>query len=560
MGNLNDYKLVKQKSIIYSNKLGISPKATETEKARYGFYLLVLECVTGEMDVNDLTNMIIDTEFCNDIFKESNDDLGIDAYNIDEEAHKIQLFNFKYRESFNETNSTKESDMYDSVRFFSMIQNENTVPIKKSIRTKKAIESIIEKLNSTDIYDIELYMVANVNNKFGISPGINAFKECYDLKVKHIVLDDIAAYISDVPKNKNATLIVDKEASLTYENSSYSTTKSFLIRISLAELVRITCDDETIRSNCNCTDYSNLNKVKLEMSLLYENVRGYLGGTEYNKKIVETIDDDPSNFFVYNNGLTIVTNKLESELINGNKKIKISIDGFQVVNGGQTLRSIYEFCHCKFDQEKLANAEVLIRILKADNEGLRNHIAEYTNSQNAISDSDLKSVSTLQRQIEAYLKAKNITYLRKIGDYKTFDNSELMISMTKTAQIIYSYMGYPHIVGNQKKKLFKEYYDDIFNDELALDLVEKIIRLYFRITKLYEDLQQYKVYDQKVFYILYMIKKIEIEEVSDEDINNLINLLENTLKNYEPNNDLSDARKILKTNFKNEIDKALENK
>ena len=146
---------------------------------RYGFYLLVLECVTGEMDVNDLTNMIIDTEFCNDIFKEGNDDLGIDAYNIDEEAHKIQLFNFKYRESFNETNSTKESDMYDSVRFFSMIQNENTAQIKKSIRTKKAIESIIEKLNSNDIYDIELYMVANVNNKFGISPGINAFKECY---------------------------------------------------------------------------------------------------------------------------------------------------------------------------------------------------------------------------------------------------------------------------------------------------------------------------------------------------------------------------------------------
>ena len=46
---------------------------------------------------------------------------------------------------------------------------------------------------------------------------------------------------------------------------------------------------------------------------------------------------------------------------------------------------------------------------------LKNSIAEYTNSQNAINASDLKSVGLLQRQIETFLDGKEISYIRKAG-------------------------------------------------------------------------------------------------------------------------------------------------
>ncbi|MEK9318019.1 AIPR family protein, partial [Escherichia coli] len=66
--------------------------------------------------------------------------------------------------------------------------------------------------------------------------------------------------------------------------------------------------------------------------------------------------------------------------------------------------------------EYLAKSEILVRIFNTtDNEAV-NKIAEFTNSQNSISSVDLKSLSTLQIQIEQLLDEHDIIYSRKNGD------------------------------------------------------------------------------------------------------------------------------------------------
>ena len=515
----------------------------------------MLECITGELDANVLSDMIIDTEFCKEVLKENNDDLGIDAYYIDRDKQIVMLFNFKYRDNFKETSSLHESDALDSVKFFSILESENTSPIKKSIRTKKAIEEINECLNSADDFSTVLYMVANVNGEISKSPSLEAFKKQYSLKIKEVLLDNISSYISDVPLKKKATLYINKGAYLKYGNDSKPSNNSYLVRISLADLVRITCSNRTLRENPSMPDSVVLEKESLDLDLLYENVRGYLGDTDYNKNIVQTINNEPSCFFAYNNGITIVTSDLNFDLVNV-KKDKLTMNGFQIVNGGQTLRSIYSFCNTSFDSKKLLDSEVLLRILKVNNEKMKSHIAEYTNSQNAITYSDLKSVALLQRQLEAYLKQKSINYLRKAGDYKHIEATDYTISMIKTAQIIYSYIGNPHKAGNQRRKLFKNHYSEIFPDDLDLEYVERLIRLYFRITNLYEK-TIYKTYDQKVFYILYILHYIKRKKISDKYIRELIDFLEETIKKYDPKSKLSEARKILKVDFKEKLDESL---
>ena len=103
---------------------------------------------------------------------------------------------------------------------------------------------------------------------------------------------------------------------------------------------------------------------------------------------------------MYNNGITITAKDVNSLSINGNKKFLFTIKDMQVVNGGQTLRSIYQFKNEDFDEEKLADASILVRIFKTENNSdLTNDIAEYTNSQNSISASDLKSINNLQIKI-----------------------------------------------------------------------------------------------------------------------------------------------------------------
>ncbi|GAK95160.1 hypothetical protein JCM19298_937 [Nonlabens ulvanivorans] len=58
----------------------------------------------------------------------------------------------------------------------------------------------------------------------------------------------------------------------------------------------------------------------------------------------------------------------------------------------------------------------------------------------------------------------------------------------------------------------------------------------------------YKVSDQKIFYIIY------IDSILDENLENEINLFEKVLSIYRKDEDLSDARKLINTRFKEVLD------
>ena len=300
-------------------------------------------------------------------------------------------------------------------------------------------------------------MISNDNNPLSIAdPTISQFKEHFGMEVNTIVLDDIVAYISDFPDDLSAKFFVDNNSVMTYEEDELSTRKSYLIKICLAELIRITCSDEILR-NSPTSDYSNLEDTQLDLSLLFDNVRGYLGqNKKYNSNIISTIKNSPSSFFMFNNGITITAKNINAGYKNGNKKFDCTINGFQIVNGGQTLRSIYAFKDDDFDEGALANAEVLVRIFQTESDSiLTNNIAEYTNRQNAVSPVDLKSISNLQVQIGAYLESNNIFYVRKSGDIGDIKkNYEYRISMEKLAQILFSDLGNPDKSTNQKRSLF----------------------------------------------------------------------------------------------------------
>lgn len=91
MATKHDYMLVKRFSEEafedFTNDMSINSDGfSDIQKARYGFYFLVLKNITGEENFNDLSKMIIDTDFLKKVFGESNNDLGVDAYYIDEKG------------------------------------------------------------------------------------------------------------------------------------------------------------------------------------------------------------------------------------------------------------------------------------------------------------------------------------------------------------------------------------------------------------------------------------------------------------------------------------------
>lgn len=548
MANLNDFKNVNSRSKRYGEYLKLQEKHIKKNASRFGFYLLILECVTNIKELNELTDMIIDTEFRSIIFNEKNNDQGVDAVNIDYDNKNIQLFNFKYREKFKPDAGQDLNAMSDVNKFLLYIENENIAQLDKTTREK--IEEIINLLNSDDIWNIELFMISNENNPISsLDPNVEQFKQAYGMEVRSITLDDIVSYISDFPEDVSSTFSVDKNSVMTYEIDELSTKKSYLIKLPLTELIRITCTDKDLRLNPT-VDYSKLKDKKLEMSLLFDNVRGYLGSNKkFNKSIQNTIKNNPTSFFMFNNGITMTAKTITAEYKNGKKKFECTLNGYQIVNGGQTLRTIYEFAKHNFDEEALSSSEILIRIFQTESDKkLTNEIAEYTNSQNAISSIDLKSINNLQIQIGTYLKSHNILYVRKSGDVGENNSSYVSrISMEKLAQIIYSELGYPDRATNQKNALFEKYYDEIFNNDLDFETLISLITDYNSIDEQYKNLT-FTPSHQKYLYIIYMMKQYPSNSIEEN-----INKLEDLLDKYKNDVDISPARKLIQTGFKDFI-------
>ncbi|MCR6850055.1 MULTISPECIES: AIPR family protein [Bacillus] len=549
MADINDYKIVKKKSKMYYKYLKLKKEIPEIEQARLGFYLFALECITNNKDINELKEKINDTEFIRIVFGQENNDLGIDAVDIDEENNVINLFNFKFREKFSPKKGLSSNDALISMKFVNAVHSLDSSGLTN--KSKEFVDRIIEHLGSEDIWNIRLYMVSNENQGFSTdNDAIRHLQDVYGLDVITYTLGDFSNFISSRPEPIKSTLLLSRNSVLSYEEEDLSSSKSYLIKLSVGELIRITCSSEQMRNKYNYEDMTEIKDLRLDFSVLFDNVRGYLGKTKFNSNIFKTLEAEPTKFFMYNNGITMTSKDIEVTPVNGNQKWKIELNDFQVVNGGQTLRTLYDYKESNFDEEKLNKANILVRVFKTGNqEGLTNKIAEFTNSQNAISPVDLKSLDSLQIKIEEILKDSNFLYVRKTGDLGDNDwEYRDRISMEKFGQLLYSKQGFPDRASNQKKRIFDSYYEDIFGEKnFDIDEVVNLVEKYLEITEEYEK-SPYTVYEQKIFYAIYLNN-------SNANINENIEFIEKVLSEYKKDTPSSEARKLIQKGFKDELDK-----
>lgn len=129
--------------------------------------------------------------------------------------------------------------------------------------------------------------------------------------------------------------------------------------------------------------------------LLEQNVRSFLqarGGV--NKGIRNTILNEPSKFFSYNNGITATAEKVETTVEDGQLKIT-SIMDLQIVNGGQTTASLARAKIKDADKADLSKIFVQMKLTVIDDEKQKEElvpkISQYANTQNKVSMSDLSS-------------------------------------------------------------------------------------------------------------------------------------------------------------------------
>ncbi|RKS95486.1 AIPR protein [Flavobacterium limicola] len=563
MAGINDYKIIGKKSKKYfellATELDFDYSSLEDKQIeRLGFYLFIIEHLSNTTEVLDIADLVTDTDFNSILFNERFDDCGIDAIIIDDEEHHIQLFNFKYRTKFNIGKQSLNETILSS-KFINAIVNEDLSQLEG--KTQKGAKEIVEKLNGNEEWKISLFVVSNEDIEITSKDHhLEQMERVYGLEVIPVGLEQISQFVSLRPNPVNAELIVDNDAIMSFSESSISSSKSYIIRLPLTEIIRITCADSDLRRNYGIEVLEPLTKVNIDYSVLFDNVRGLVVKSKYNKNISFSLKNDPTKFFMYNNGLTLTANDIKAEPVNANKKIRLTIDSLQVLNGGQSLRTIHQFNSedPKHLEDYLSKSEVLVRIFKTSKDSnLNNKIAEYTNSQNSISNVDLKSLRSEQLQIEQFLDDHNIIYSRKTGDTGLDITKKYLhkISMERFGQILMSFRGMPERATNQKKFIFDKYYDELFLSEtFKLELCPEMITSYFLVKKEYEKIKgTVTSSEQKVFYVLYMTTIIQ------KSIVEIITQLEQIIKLYKPSSGktLSEARKLIQLNFRTYLDEQI---
>jgi hypothetical protein len=154
--------------------------------------------------------------------------------------------------------------------------------------------------------------------------------------------------------------------------------------------------------------------------LLARNIRFYTGSTDVNDALHETLQTDPVNFWYFNNGITILCDKVVKTHHNANNRDYgvFDCEGMSVVNGGQTVGVIME--RAKRDPSGFAElkSRVSVRIISLQNcpHGFDHAVARATNTQNRIQPLNYVVFDTNQDRLAVEMESLNKRYAFKSGD------------------------------------------------------------------------------------------------------------------------------------------------
>ncbi len=145
--------------------------------------------------------------------------------------------------------------------------------------------------------------------------------------------------------------------------------------------------------------------IEYGSKVLEGNVRAFLGTGAVkgvNRGIKNTINNEPTKFFTYNNGVAATAAEIDTEYVDGELLITGVVD-LQIINGGQTTATLAEAVLKSKDQCDLSGVFVPMKITviedreTEDEDGVKfydsmvQNIARYANSQNKVTAADLFS-------------------------------------------------------------------------------------------------------------------------------------------------------------------------
>ena len=343
-------------------------------------------------------------------------DLGIDCYNFYEDTKEFYLIQNKY---FSDSSTLATDYLEDDflIRPFTALK-EGTY--KRSSELQKAFNKY---KNDSDFYVYLQLYVTNNNNKSAIEESIAKFNKKHiddHVRAEYYCLDDMQEkYYKEPIENKinfeYTISTVNNGTALKVDPENYPIDLPLKARYILTPVVIL---------------YKMYRAAREKHYPIFDaNIREFLGTSKsVNKNIYNTLMDenDRNNFFYYNNGITLVCEKMSAPRT-ANGAMSFDITNPQIVNGCQTVSTIYESLNA-FDPSTLdrefKNTYVLVKILQIDDnieqKELYRHIVKYNNSQNSIDEKTFVANSPQFVRLQKEFEQKGFLLLIKQSDKNKF--------------------------------------------------------------------------------------------------------------------------------------------
>lgn len=195
--------------------------------------------------------------------------------------------------------------------------------------------------------------------------------------------------------------------------------------------------------------------------LFSANVRDYLGSrksdSNINNGIKDSAENSPSNFYVYNNGITALVNDFSF------KEGTLKINGISIVNGAQTTGALGSLKNSPDN-----SIRVPLRLIKCQDKGIISSIVKYNNSQNKVNAPDFRSNDDIQKKIVAQFEGlKHVEYSsRRGGAVDIIKRNPNIIPSVTAGQVLAAFHKQPSIAYNEKSRIWESdsYYTRFFND------------------------------------------------------------------------------------------------
>jgi hypothetical protein len=217
------------------------------------------------------------------------------------------------------------------------------------------------------------------------------------------------------------------------------------------------------------------------------NLRMFLGFTEVNQSILDTLHSDPEHFWYFNNGVTALCASIKKKPIGGSSRDGgvFECSDVRIVNGAQTVGALAT-AYAR-DPQSLKDVTVTVRFISLEQcpDGFSTQVTRATNTQNRIERRDFVSLDPEQERLRTELQLDGIDYVFKSGDSprdqaRGFDIVEATVALACSHADVSHAVQAKREIGRLWEDIHKPPYRLLFNSSVSsrrLWLLVQILRV-----------------------------------------------------------------------------------